>query len=393
MANQEHLFMLRQGVGVWNEWYSRQGLKFTPDFSNTDLSGMPLSGASLSFGNFQNTCFAGTDLRNAALLRSNMWGADFRGASLSGANLAESDLSKANFSNADLRSAFLSRAKMRRTKLFNADLECADLREANISFSRLDQTNLQRAILRYTNFQRSYFCGADVRGADFSFANLVEVNFRGADISNSIVFGVSAWGLGLENTIQQNLIVTRPNDPVITTDNIEIAQFIYLLLNNSKIRDVINTIISKAVLILGRFTPERKSVLDALREKLRKKDYLPILFDFEQPSSRNLTETVSTLAHMSRFVIADITDAKSIPQELQRIIPNLPSLPIQPIILDLQYEYAMFKDFFNYPWVLPPYRYVSKTELLDSLDDKVIAPSETKFYELEERRKAFESKF
>jgi hypothetical protein len=39
---------------------------------------------------------------------------------------------------------------------------------------------------------------------------------------------------------------------------------------------------SKAVLILGRFTDERKAVLDALRDELRKRNYLPILFDFDK---------------------------------------------------------------------------------------------------------------
>ena len=59
------------------------------------------------------------------------------------------------------------------------------------------------------------------------------------------------------------------------------------MLHNQKIRDVIDTITSKAVLILGRFTDERKAVLDALREELRKRNYLPILFDFEKPRSRD----------------------------------------------------------------------------------------------------------
>ncbi len=122
-------------------------------------------------------------------------------------------------------------------------------------------------------------------------------------------------------------------NPIITVDNLEIAQFIYLLLHNEKLRDVIDTIGKKAVLILGRFTDERKAVLEAIREELRRRDYIPILFDFEKPASRDLTETVSTLAHMARFVIADITDAKSIPQELSVIVPNLPSVAVQPLIL------------------------------------------------------------
>ena len=46
---------------------------------------------------------------------------------------------------------------------------------------------------------------------------------------------------------------------------------------------------------LGRFTPERKTVLDALRDELRQRNYLPIVFDFEKPASRDLTETISTL--------------------------------------------------------------------------------------------------
>ena len=42
------------------------------------------------------------------------------------------------------------------------------------------------------------------------------------------------------------------------------------------------------MLILGRFTDERKAVLNALREELRKRNYLPILFDFEAPARQNL---------------------------------------------------------------------------------------------------------
>jgi len=108
-------------------------------------------------------------------------------------------------------------------------------------------------------------------------------------------------------------------------------QFIYLLLNNEEIREVIDTIASKVVLILGRFTPERKTVLDALRDELRERNYSPVVFDFEKPVSRDLTETVSTLAHLARFIIVDLTDPSSAQHEVATIVPQT-VVPVQPLL-------------------------------------------------------------
>ena len=152
-------------------------------------------------------------------------------------------------------------------------------------------------------------------------------------------------------------------------DNVEVAQFVYLMLHNQKIRDVIDTITSKAVLILGRFTDERKAVLDALREELRKRNYVPILFDFEVPARRNITETVTLLARMARFIIADLTDPSSIPQELQAIIPSV-RVPVQPVLLEGSSLYSMFKDCEDYRWVLPVYEYERPEQLLATLAEK-----------------------
>jgi hypothetical protein len=73
---------------------------------------------------------------------------------------------------------------------------------------------------------------------------------------------------------------------------IEVAQFIYLLLNNQKLRDLIDTIASKAVLILGWFFEDRKPVRDAIRDELRKPEhnYLPIVFDFQPLTNQTTLE-------------------------------------------------------------------------------------------------------
>ena len=136
------------------------------------------------------------------------------------------------------------------------------------------------------------------------------------------------------------------------------------------------------VLILGRFTAERKAVLDALRDELRKRDYLPILFDFDKPASRTTDETITLLARMARFVIADISDAKSVLQELRAIVPELPSVPVQPIIIATQEQPGMFDFYRGRSSFLQVHRYNTPAQLLADLSDRVIRPAEAKLLEL-----------
>lgn len=284
------------------------------------------------------------------------------------ANLKEAYLSGADFREADLR----------RINLQAAILPYSHMNGANLTRANLEGANLENAYLVGTNLCGANLQKADLTNSDISNAILVESDLRGAKLQGCRVYGCSTWNITLTGTQERDLIISRRGDPEITVDNLEVAQFIYLLLNNNKIRRVIETVTSKVVLILGRFTPERKDILDAIRDALRSLDYLPILFDFDRPASRDITETVSLLAHMSRFVIADITDAKSIPQELQLIVPNLPSVPVQPLLLATQSEYGMFEHFKRYPWVLPTFIYNNENELLKVIKDKAIGPAETK---------------
>lgn len=226
--------------------------------------------------------------------------------------------------------------------------------------------------------------GANLVEANLSGAKLIRTNLCNTTLTGCSVYGASVWDITVnDQTNQKNLVITDRGQPVITVDNIKVAQFIYLLLNNQEIRDVIDTITSKAVLILGRFSEQRKPVLDALREELRKHDYLPILFDFEPEANRSTVETITTLARMARFVIADLTDAKSVLQELQAIVPDLPSVAVRFLIKKSQHEPGMLDHIRRYPWVITgAYEYEDGEEVMASIEENVIGPAETKVKEL-----------
>jgi Pentapeptide repeats (8 copies) len=247
MADKEHLEILRQGVNVWNDWRKKNTGLLKPDLREADLRPVTLEGANLR----------GADLWGVDLEEAKLGGADLGGVHLWGADLRRADLRKAKLDEADLRLAAL---------------EGADLREADLT-------------------------GADLRGT-----LLIRTDLQDATLTGSRVYGVSVWDIKVnDGTKQQNLIVTDPDrgEPIITVDNIKVAQFIYLLLNNKEIRDVIDTIGRKGVLLLGRFTEGRIDVLERLQKELRKRNFLPMVFNFDKPEVKDFTETVRLLASLS----------------------------------------------------------------------------------------------
>ncbi len=340
MADAEHLAKLNEGVEAWNAWRKRDP-RAVPDLRDANLSEYDLDGVDFENTSLWQATLSGAYLRDAVLTKAYMYRADLQDADLSRANLAGAQLTEAS-----LRSARLAEADLRNADLRDADLTAADLRGANLG------------------------------GAILNGATLVDTNLDGANLSGCAVYGIAAWNVSLRSAIQSNLVITAHGESPVQVDNLEVAQFIYLLLHNEKIREVIDTVGKKAVLILGRFTAERKAVLDAIRDALRTHGYLPILFDFEKPGSRDTHETIVTLASMARFIVADITDPKSIPQELGSIVPNLPSVPVQPVLQAGYEPWGMYDHIVRYPWVLPVFRYESGEALVAELASRVIRPAE-----------------
>jgi uncharacterized protein YjbI with pentapeptide repeats len=256
-------------------------------------------------------------------------------------------------------------------------ISCPDLSRADLSEWKLSGANLSRADLRRADLSGADLSGANLRAAVLYGAQLVGTNLVDATLTDCSVYGISAWNVTLnEGTKQQDLIITPAEESVVTVDDLEVAQFIYLMLHNEKLQRVIDTITSKVVLILGRFSSERKMVLDGLRDALRKRDYAPVVFDFEKPRSGTTINTVTLLARMARFVIADISDARSVLMELLAIVPSSPKLPVLPIIVAGQHEPGMFDSFEAYPWFLKVHSYENPAQLLVDLKDRVLGPLE-----------------
>ena len=250
---------------------------------------------------------------------------------LTGANLSEADLSKANLNVAHLNGAHLAGANLSGAHLNETHLNRAYLNKANLSGANLDEAHLDEAHLNGAHLN-----GAHLAGANLNEATLIDTDLTDADLTGCRIFGISAWRLKLEGAKQ----------------------------------------------------------LDALRDELRNRNLLPILFDFAIPASRDVTETIKTLASLVRFVIADVTDATEVCVELHNIVRDFPSLPIQPILLRGHPEFVSLSHLTRFPWVLPIFEYDHPEHLLASLDKIILAPeAKMKVLEdaLEEGRRKIEA--
>jgi hypothetical protein len=343
MGKKEHLEILKKGVTEWNRWRRKNPNEY-PDFSDESLYGI-LSTKPIRVKGHRT------------------------------------DLSGINLSNARLRDSFLEYVILNNADLSNADLDAANLTDAQLVGANLENANLHDANLRRANLK-----SANLHNANLMYAQLVGTNLEDASLKNCNIYGIAVWKIQLsKNTDQSSLYINNYGEATIRVPSLEIAQLIYLLHDHKKIRDVLRAVGEKAILILGSFEPERKKILDAVADELVKMQYLPIIFDFEQIPGKNLTETIMTLAGMSRFVIGDLTKPKSIPQEAQAIIPNF-KIPFVPIIKRGKKRWSMFDDMLVYDWVIQPTRtYSSQLDLIDNLKE-IVVQAEKKYEELSIRK-------
>jgi len=261
------------------------------NLSDANLSDVDLSDACIYRANFSGCDLAGANLRNAYLFRTD----------LSHSNLYEADLSDAILLNASVGLANLAEAQLQRTHFTEASLYGCNLYKADLT-----QADLRRANLTEANLLRAILVGANLTGANLTRCSLIEADISSANLTSCKVYGCSAWDIKTnQKTIMQDLIVNREDQLSMMVDDIEIAQFIYMIADNQKISKIIDNMRTKAVLILGSFDDASMAAIAALKGAIRNHGMIPLLFTFEQPKHKSLMGTVRTMAELSSLVIVD----------------------------------------------------------------------------------------
>jgi hypothetical protein len=373
---------------AWNRW-RRHNADVVPDLRGVvldgarlarwNLSAAVLDGARLMFADLRSADLRGASLRNAKLMLAALSRAKADGADFSGANCHQAHFDSSICAGADFRrSAYLA----------GADLTDADFRGA-----RLDRATLSAAVLRRTRFE-----GASLREADLADVVLDRTSLQGADLRGATIHDAFIRRVRTdENTDQRGLFVdlhmawerARGERLIFSeADDLRVAQFHNIVDEPGAVGKLLAATTQRVVLVLGRFTPARKVVLDALARALRRRGKIAITFDFPAPEQREISDTVRFIAAMSEFVVVDLTDASSVPLELHATVPDL-MIPVLPIIQARRRPFPMFSDLQRrYFWVVPTLAYRDKAELVRHLDDAIIAPAGQAARDIAERRAA-----
>ena len=305
-ADYEQLIL--QGADVWNKWQqeNKSSLHFARPYwyDSRNAMGMQVKG-----GNKVN--FSGIHLTNASIHAAFAEGLNISNAQITGCHFEEGDFSRANFSG----TTFID-------------------------------TKFNKTILTDANF-----FGATFINCNLNRVNLVNANFCLKEIRETIVYGISAWDMETSPDMKQSRLVIEKSYELYSdiiasgripmmVDDIEIAQFVHYLSKHKNMRNLLNGLNSKGVLLLGQFKDGGLERLYKLIDWLKVKNYMPMLFDFDRPGSLDYTETVLTMAGLSKFIIADLSGG-SVPQELHATLTNFQ----KPVIVYSQKEpYSMFKD-------------------------------------------------
>jgi uncharacterized protein YjbI with pentapeptide repeats len=314
LADRAQLDLLKKSVASWNAWRKAQG-NVPIDLRGADLKERDLSGAIMDGGDFREADLSGAYLRRARFVGARLEGANCTSANFDTADLTGAQAREARFVGADLFEACLAEASFDRAHFTGADLGGVNLRSAH--FHKAD---LRAAEIRFADA-----CRVDLTQADLRHASLINSDLSLADLTGAKIFGLTAWELKLERTVQRDLVITPPWEPEIVADDLDLASFLSMALRNGSIRRVLESASSRAVLILSQFVPAKVPILDVLRESLRRRGLFPVSFDVPNPGSAEIEARIAAVAPFVRFVLSDLPEGFDPAANSRAQIPRLDS--------------------------------------------------------------------
>jgi hypothetical protein len=197
----------------------------------------------------------------------------------------------------------------------------------------------------------------------------------------------------------------------MNVDHLGVAQFLQVLFHTALVPQIIETITSSIVLIVGQFFGDRAGVEDALRGELQRRERLPVTLELDNPAPAEAGTPIATVVRLARYVILDVTQLHpggymrmsyyplldwdrahlwrsyeaSKRESYKRwasIIADVPSVPVVPLLQQGKKSRKLYDYIKRYPWVLPPVQYELADPCSARMDELVIAPAEAKAAEI-----------
>jgi uncharacterized protein YjbI with pentapeptide repeats len=302
------------------------------DLRSADLRGSSFRRTDLSLSNLGGAQCDGASFHDTNLFAVYAGGCSFTGSTFRGAHLAEANLLQANFTDATFVNTDFERARLDRAVLKGTTIRACNLGHASFVDTRLEDTLIADCAAPYVNAKRIRI-GADVEQRELFLGHTIR-----------------AVGAGLYSRR-------------ITASDLRMASFLGELEMPNCLTHLINAGNDYLVLILGRFSNEGRGVLQALERNVWSCGRIPLVFDFAGPTQRKLVDAVRFFACLSQFIIVDLSNPRSVPFELQAVVPQL-AIPLVPVIRRGSEPFAMFSDLTRtYPWVLPVLSYSSARQI------------------------------
>lgn len=335
MAQEDHSQILIQGAKIWNSWRERN--PGPVHFAKPNWYDCPGPG----------------------------------GVQIKGRNRI--NFSRMNLSGVSIHGAFAEGLNLRDSIFEDTHFEEGDFSRANFCGAKFLNTKFNKTILT-----GAYFDGATFVNCNLNRVNLVGASFHLKEITETVVYGIAAWDLQTSDEMKQSkLVIERTYElysdliqqgkvPMMV-DDIELAQFVYYLSSHKKMRDALNILNDSGVLLLGRFKDGGLERLYSMREWFQGKGYIPMIFDFARPDNLSLTETIVTMAGLSKFIVVDLSGS-SVPAELQAILSQ-----IKKPVLAFGDPFALFPDLADQTSVV----------IIECDESKILGGLEAKLSEME----------